>query len=49
MKKSDPRKRDSSELIDARIKKLGDWRGELLSPSRHLIQPAHPEKIQDRK
>jgi hypothetical protein len=33
-KKSDQRKGDSpSRLIDARIKELGDWRGEMLSPS----------------
>ena len=49
MKKSDPRKRDSSELIDARIKKLGDWRGELLSRIRTLIQQADPEMTEERK
>jgi hypothetical protein len=43
MKKSDPRKRDSpSRLIDARIKELGDWRGEMLSRIRTLIKQADP-------
>ena len=49
MKKSVPRKRDSSELIDARIKEPGDWRGELLSRIRTLIQQADPEMIEDRE
>jgi hypothetical protein len=31
-----------SELIDGRIKELGDWRGELLSRLRGLIKEAAP-------
>jgi hypothetical protein len=31
-----------SRLIDARIKELGDWRGEMLSRIRSLIQQADP-------
>jgi hypothetical protein len=50
MKKSDPPKRDSpSRLIDARIKELGDWRGEMLSQIRTLIKRADPEMIEERK
>ena len=50
MKKSDPRKRDSpSRPIDARIKELGDWRGERLSQIRTLIKQADPEMIEERK
>jgi hypothetical protein len=32
-----------SELIDARIKELGDWRGETLARVRALIHEADPE------
>jgi len=51
MKKSDPaRKRDSpSRLIDARIKELGDWRGEMLSRIRTLIKQADPEVVEEWK
>ena len=50
MKKSDSRKPDSpSQLIDASIKELGDWRGELLSRIRTLIKRADPEMIEERK
>jgi hypothetical protein len=50
MKKSDPRKRDSpSRLIDARIKELGDWRGETLSRIRTLIKQADPEVVEEWK
>jgi hypothetical protein len=33
----------ASKLIDDRIKKLGDWRGETLSSVRKLIRQADPE------
>ena len=50
MKKSDPRKSDSpSRLIDARIKELGDWRGETLSRIRTLIKQADPEVVEEWK
>ena len=50
MKKSDPRKRDSpSRLIDARIKELGDWRGQTLSRIRTLIKQADPEVVEEWK
>ena len=37
-----PRGESPSRLIDARIKELGDWRGELLSRIRSLIRQADP-------
>jgi hypothetical protein len=38
-----------SELIDARIKELGDWRGETLSRLRGLIRQADPEVLEEWK
>jgi len=38
-----------SELIDARIRELGDWRGDVLSRVRDLIQQADPEVIEEWK
>ena len=35
-----------SQLIDARIKELGDWRGELLGRLRALIKQADPEIVE---
>jgi len=35
-----------SELIDARIKELDDWRGELLSRLRALVKEAEPEIVE---
>ena len=50
MKKSDPLKSDSpSRLIDARIKELGDWRGELLARIRTLVKQADPEVVEEWK
>jgi hypothetical protein len=49
MKKSNPRKGDSPRLIDARIKELGDWRGEMLSRIRTLIKQADPEVVEEWK
>jgi hypothetical protein len=44
MKKSRSKRAESpSELIDARIEDLGDWRGEMLSRLRALIKEADPE------
>jgi hypothetical protein len=39
----------ASELIDARIADLGDWRGEMLSRLRALIREADPEVIEEWK
>ena len=38
-----------SELIDARIKELPDWRGEVLSRMRRLITQADPEVVEEWK
>jgi hypothetical protein len=38
-----------SQLIDARIKELGDWRGEMLSRLRALVKEADPEVIEEWK
>src|SRR6478609_3106940 len=35
-----------SKLIDARIKELGDWRGETLARVRALIKQADPEVVE---
>jgi hypothetical protein len=36
-----------SQLIDARIEKLGDWRGETLARVRTLIKQADPEVVEE--
>ena len=38
-----------SQLIDARIKELDDWRGELLARIRILIKQADPEVVEEWK
>jgi hypothetical protein len=38
-----------SQLIDARIKQLSDWRGETLARIRMLIKQADPEVVEERK
>lgn len=38
-----------SQLIDARIKELGDWRGETLAKVRELIQQTDPEVVEEWK
>ncbi|ACI55349.1 Domain of unknown function DUF1801 [Rhizobium leguminosarum bv. trifolii WSM2304] len=38
-----------SQLIDARIKELGDWRGEMLARIRALIRQAEPEVVEEWK
>ena len=44
MKKSEASKAESpSQLIDARIEELGDWRGKTLAQVRALIKQAVPE------
>jgi hypothetical protein len=50
MKKSTPKKAGSpSKMIDARIKELGDWRGEMLGQLRALIKEADPEIVEEWK
>jgi hypothetical protein len=40
---------DPSRLIDARIKELGDWRGETLARIRSLIKQADPDMVEEWK
>jgi len=50
MTKSEPKNNESpSQLIDARIKELGDWRGEMLSRIRTLVKEADPEVVEEWK
>ena len=39
----------ASELIDARIAELGDWRGAMLARLRALIHAADPEVVEEWK
>jgi hypothetical protein len=41
--------RSPSQLIDERIKELGDWRGEMLSRLRNLVKQADPEVVEEWK
>ena len=41
--------RTASQLIDARIKELGDWRGEMLGRLRALIKDADPQAVEEWK
>jgi len=45
MKKS----KSPSQLIDARIKELDDWRGKMLSQLRTLVKEADPEVVEEWK
>jgi len=38
-----------SQLIDARIEELGDWRGEMLSRLRDLVKEAEPDVVEEWK
>src|SRR6202042_3110891 len=50
MEKSGSQKSKSpSQLIDARIKELGDWRGKTLSRIRQLIKEADPDVVEEWK
>jgi hypothetical protein len=50
MKKAASKKSDSSsQLIDAKIKELSDWRGETLSRIRALIKQADPQVVEEWK
>ncbi|MDP3660545.1 DUF1801 domain-containing protein [Phenylobacterium sp.] len=40
---------NATQLIDARIKALGDWRGETLARVRALIHEADPEVVEEWK
>ena len=50
MAKSSTKKDESpSQLIDTRIRELGDWRGETLAKVRRLIKEADPEVVEEWK
>jgi hypothetical protein len=50
MKKSGSKQSKSpSQLIDARISELGDWRGNMLSRLRTLVKEADPEVVEEWK
>jgi hypothetical protein len=50
MGKNDVKKDESpSQLIDARIQEIGDWRGETLAKVRRLIKEADPEVVEEWK
>jgi hypothetical protein len=40
---------EAADQIDARIKELGDWRGDMLSLVRRLIKEADPEVVEEWK
>jgi hypothetical protein len=44
-----PRDESPSELIDSRIRELGDWRGETLASIRALIREADPDVVEEWK
>jgi len=48
-KSSSPEGESPSQLIDARIRELGDWRGETLARVRALIKRADPEVVEEWK
>jgi hypothetical protein len=50
MAKSESQKEKSpAQLIDARIKELGDWRGEMLGRLRALVKEADPDVVEEWK
>ena len=49
MRKSASQDKSPSQMIDERIKELGDWRGEMLSQLRALIKQADPEVVEEWK
>ena len=48
-KSGSPKGKSPSRLIDARIKDLGDWRGEMLGRLRALIKQADPQVVEEWK
>src|SRR3954451_8408820 len=48
MKKPVPEK-SAAELVDERIRELGDWRGKLLARVRKIIHEADPEIVEEWK
>ncbi len=48
-KKASPLNRSPAELIDGRIKELGDWRGEVLALLRAVVKEADPDVVEEWK
>jgi len=48
-KNASQKSQSPSQLIDARIKELGDWRGKTLSRIRALIKQADPDVVEEWK
>ena len=48
-KSTSPEGESPSQLIDARIRELGDWRGETLARVRALIKRADPDVVEEWK
>jgi hypothetical protein len=48
-KSGPPKSKSPSQLIDARIEELGDWRGKLLSRLRALVNDADPDVVEEWK
>jgi hypothetical protein len=48
-KSGSQKSKSPSQLIDARIKELGDWRGKMLSRLRTLVKEADPEVVEEWK
>jgi hypothetical protein len=44
-----PNEESADQFIEARIKELGDWRGETLSAVRDLIKQADPDVVEEVK
>jgi hypothetical protein len=49
MTKSESQDKSPSQLIDARIEELGDWRGEMLGRVRGIIREADPDVVEEWK
>jgi hypothetical protein len=48
-KSTSPKEKTPPQLIDARIKELGDWRGDMLSRLRTLLKEADPDVVEEWK
>ena len=48
-KSGSQKSKSPSQLIDARIKELSDWRGKMLSRLRTLVKEADPEVVEEWK
>ena len=49
MKSESPKETSPSRQIDAKIKQLGDWRGEALARVRAVIKQADPDVVEEWK